>query len=125
MNKMLGILGVGLVAGVVIYVLCNKNKEENETKLEKETSNIKMKLDDVAAIKADASMMETIFGENQDKLQHVKNSSANKIMTRHEEAAKIMKETVSHIDARKEVLENENLKLEQISDELDELLEGK
>lgn len=118
MKKMVGIIGVGLVVGVAVYVVWNANKKAKADDVSKKT-NKKEYIDDIP--------LKNGFGNtsvNEEEFIIVKSNSAEEIATRHEVAEEIIKDAVDIICKRSEVPENENEELERISDELDELLKG-
>lgn len=118
MKKTLGTIGIGLIAGAVVYVLLNKTKKPKD--------------DATAAPKKDSADISSgnsvsIINPNNayggsDEFGNVKSSTISTMFTRHEEASKIMKDAVEIICKRSEISKNENRDLKQISDELDELL---
>ena len=115
MTKVLGIIGIGLVAGSVIYVLLNKK--------EKTRKNINTQQEEVAE---DFSSNNTVSIINRNHT-HCENAEfedikASAVYTRHEEATNIIKENVDIILSRTKISEDDNHDLDQISDELDELL---
>ena len=119
MKKMFGIIGIGLVVGVVAYVIWDKTKnvkkEDSSVAPDKEEYSdavTEKKVVNVAKEKAEA----------EEEFVVEKSVVADEITARHEETAKIMKEAVDIICQRSEIAEDENTELEQISDELDELL---
>lgn len=118
MKKVLGIFGIGLLAGVVVYLLLNKSKKSKDDNATFSAHEI-----------ADAPPYNSVSLINQNDihndsvvLDNVKSSTINTMFTRHEVASKIMKDAVEIICKRSEISEDENSDLEQISDELDELL---
>ncbi|MBM6859335.1 hypothetical protein H9X78_02325 [Clostridium saudiense] len=118
MTKVLGIIGIGLVAGSVIYVLLNKK--------EKTRKNINTQQEEVAE---DFSSNNTVSIINRNhthcenaEFEDIKASAVGNIYTRHEEATNIIKENVDIILSRTKISEDDNHDLDQISDELDELL---
>lgn len=119
MKKMFGIIGIGLVVGVVAYVIWDKTKnvkkEDSSVAPDKEGYSdaiTEKKMVNVAKEKAEA----------EEEFVVEKSVVADEITARHEETAKIMKEAVDIICQRNEIAEDENTELELISDELDELL---
>lgn len=119
MKKMFGIIGIGLVVGVIAYVIWditkNVKKEDSSVTPDKEDC-----LDAVAEKKVVTVAQEK--AEVEEKFVVEKSVVSDEIIARHEETAKIMKEAVGIICQRSEIAEDENTELEQISDELDELL---
>ncbi len=118
MKKALGIIGVGLIAGVVIYVLWNKT---HKTKADAVATPEKEPADNSSDNSISIINHNNLYEEN-DEFSKAKSSSINAMSARHEEASKIMKDAVEIIYKRSELSEDENRDLEQISDELDELL---
>ena len=119
MKKMFGIIGIGLVAGVVAYIIWDKTK--NVKKSESSVVSDKEEYSDAVSEKNVVTVAQG-KAEAEEELIMKKSVVADEITARHEEAAKIMKETVDIICPKSEITENENTELEQISDELDELL---
>ena len=116
MKKKLEIIGVGLIAGSVVYVLWNKihkNKKVRMTIPKKETNDIKIE-NSVSVVN------NNVYGD--DKFNNFKSSSLNAISTRHEEASKVMKDAFEIICKRSKVSNDDNRELEQNTDKLDELL---
>ncbi len=116
MNKILIVLGIGLIAGAVSYVIWEQMQKEkqatqgsthNNENTDKTPENIV--ITDISDAEADASA--------------TRNSVASEINDRHNEAAQIMKDAVDIICKRSEISEDETKELEQISDQLDNLLE--
>lgn len=119
MKKMFGIIGIGLVAGVVAYVIWDKTKN-----VKKEDSSVapdKEEYSDAVTEKKVVTVAQE-KAEVEEEFVVEKSVVADEITARHEETAKIMKEAVDIICQRSEIAEDENTELEQISDELDELL---
>ncbi|MBV4419811.1 hypothetical protein KM800_10840 [Clostridium tyrobutyricum] len=118
MKKALGIIGTGLIAGAVVYVLLNKTKKPKD--------------DAIAAPKEDSADISSgnsvsiinpnyVYGGS-DEFGNVKSSTISTMFTRHEEVSKIMKDAGEIICKRSKIYKNKNRDLEQISDELYELL---
>lgn len=118
MKKTLGIIGIGLITGAVVYVLLNKTKKpkDDATAAPKKDSADISSGNSVSIINPN-----NVYGGS-DEFGNVKSSTISTMFTRHEEASKIMKDAVGIICKRSEISENGNRDLEQISDELDELL---
>ena len=114
MKKLLGIIGIGLVAGVSFSFFINKK--------EKKKNNINTHVDDFSQDNTVSIVKQNDNNVDNTELEYVKSSSIGNIYTRHEEASKIMKEAVDIICSRTEMSEDENSDLSKISDELDELL---
>lgn len=114
MKKILGIIGIALIAGAAVYVLFNKNEK---TKKDINTRHEDFSSDNTVSIinQYDTHTENTEF-------EDVKGSAVETMYTRHEEASNIMKEAVDIICSRSEISEDENRDLDQISDELDKLL---
>ncbi|PEP14025.1 hypothetical protein [Bacillus wiedmannii] len=115
MKNALGIIGIGLIAGAVVYILLNKTKVNIVTASKKDSVNVSP--DNSVSI-----INQNDFHNDSAEFDNVKSSTISTMSARHEEALKIMKDAVETICKRSEVSEDENLELEQISDELDELL---
>lgn len=118
MKKTLGIIGIGLIAGAVVYVLLNKTKKPKDDV----TAAHKKDSDDISSGNSVSIINSNNVYGGSDEFDNVKSSTISTMSTRHEEASKIMKNAVEIICKRSEISENENRDLEQISDELDELL---
>lgn len=114
MKKVLGIIGIGLIAGVAVYVLLNKE--------EKTKNNINTCSDDLSSDNTVSIINQNDTHSENAGFEDVKTSAVRTMYTRHEEASNIMKEAVDIICSRSEISEDENRDLDQISDELDELL---
>lgn len=115
MKKALGIIGIGLITGAVVYILLNKTKVDTVTASKKDSVNVSPD-NSVSMIK------QNDIHNNSAEFDNVKSSTISTMSARHEEASKIMKDAVEIICKRSEVSEDENRELEKISDELDELL---
>lgn len=114
MKKLLGIIGIGLVAGLSFSFFLNKK--------EKKKNNINTHLDDFSQDNTVSIFKQNDNHVDNNGFEYVKASSIGNMYTRHEEASKIMKEAVDIICSRTEIFEDENSDLNKISDELDELL---
>lgn len=118
MKKVLGIFGIGLITGAVVYLYLNKSKKSKDNSA---TSSVHEIVDAPPYTSVSIIDQNDIHNDGV-KLENVKSSTINTMSIRHEEASKIMKDAVGIICKRSKVIENENSDLEQISDELDELL---
>ena len=118
MKKGLGIFGIGLIAGAVIYLLLNKSKKSKD---DSATSSVH-EIVDAPPYHSVSIIDKNDIHDDGVELENVKSSTINTMSIRHEEASKIMEDAVEIICKRSKVTENENRDLEQISDELDELL---
>ena len=114
MKKLLGIIGIGLVAGLSFSFFLNKK--------EKKKNNINTHLDDFSQDNTVSVVKQNDNHVDNTGFEYVKASSIGNMYTRHEEASKIMNEAVDIICSRMEIFEDENSDLNKISDELDELL---
>ena len=114
MKKLLGIIGIGLVAGVSFSFFLNKK--------EKKKNNINTHLDDFSQDNTVSIVNQNNSHVDNTEFKYIKESSIENMHTRHEEASKIMKEAVDIIYSRTEIIEDENSDLSKNSDELDELL---
>lgn len=114
MKKLLGIIGIGLVAGLSFSFFLNKK--------EKKKNNINTHLDDFSQDNTVSVVKQNDNHVDNTEFEYVKASSIGNVYSRHEEASKIMKEAVDIICSRMEIFEDENSDLNKISDELDELL---
>lgn len=117
MKKMLVIVGGGVIAGAVVYVLWNKiHGTEGNIAIVPKKEPIDIISDNSISVTSNN------FYEKNDKLSNMKASLINTISERHEEASKIIKGVAGVIYKKSEVLEEEKRNLKQISDGLDELL---
>lgn len=114
MKKVLGIIGIGLVAGTAFYFLFNKKENRK--------NNINSSTKDFSSENTVPIINQNYIHVENDEFEYVKASSIGNMYARHEEASKIMKEAVDIICSRTEIFEDENSDLNKISDELDELL---
>ena len=114
MKKVLGIIGIGLIAGAAVYLLLNKR--------EKAKNNINTCPEDFSSDNTVSIINQNDTHAENAGFQDVKASAVGTMYTRHEEASNIMKEAVDIICSRSEISEDENRDLDQLSDELDELL---
>lgn len=118
MKKVLGLIGIELVAGAVIYVLLNrKEKAKKSSGVHSENNPETFSADNTVSI-----ITPNDTRDDGIEYEEKKASAAESIHARHEEASNIMRKAVEIICKRSEISENENRDLEQISDELDELL---
>jgi len=118
MKKTLGIIGIGLIAGVAVYELLNKAKKTKDDA----TTKAKKDAVDVSSDNSTTKFNPNNVYSDSDELGKVKFSTINTMSSRHEEASKIMKDAVEIICKRSEITEDENRDLDEISDSLDELL---
>lgn len=109
MKKILGIVGVALVAGAVAYTVIDRNRRKNEIVRKDKGSLIENQNDEYS------------FIENDEELKNSKIDTLNTISLRHDEAATIMRESIENIEKMNNDIEN-NSDLIQISRELDEML---
>lgn len=116
MKKVLGIIGMGLFAGAIVYVLFNK---KDKTKNNVETEHPESASNDT---NAPPIVIPNDMHVDGSVLDDIKVSAAKSMNVRHEEAAKIMKDAVDIICSKTEVSDNEIHELNDISNELDELL---
>ena len=117
MKKVLGIIGAGLLAGAVAYIILNKTNESTAakpTKFEKDFENTSHDSHN-AMIKEDIHNEDTEYSD-------IKESFVNIVSERHKQASKIIKDTVENIYTSSKVYEDDSRELKRISDELDELL---
>ena len=118
MKKVLGIIGAGLLAGAVAYIILNKTNESTAataTKSEKDSQNASPDSYNASIIKEDIHNDDTEYSD-------IKENFVDTVSERHKQASKIIRDTVETIYTRSEVYEDDNHELERISDELDELL---
>lgn len=118
MNKLFGILGLGIVAGAVAYMLLNKDKNDergctDDTSPKSETQN---------SSDTKYSKSETIYNERTE-FENAKASATGTMYTRHKEASDIIREAVSNICTNSEVFEKEDRDLDTLSEELENLLD--
>lgn len=115
MKKILGIIGIGLVAGTTIYLFFNKkNKRKKyivDDKIKQENNLLNS---DLSTTNYTSSLY--------DEFDDFKSSVASNVSIRHKEASNIMNEAVDNIFKRTQISEDENNNLDKISNELDELL---
>lgn len=114
MKKVLGIIGIGFIASAAFSFLFNKK--------EKRKNNINTSIKEFSSVNTVPTINKNDIHVENAGLEDVKASAVRNMYTRHEEASKIMKESVDIICSRTEISEDKNSDLEQISDELDELL---
>lgn len=114
MKKVLGIIGIGLVASAAFSFMFNKK--------EKKKNNINTHLDDFSSDNTVSIIDQNDTYVKNTRFEDVKASAIGNIYTRHKEASNIMKEAIDSICSITEISENENRDLDKISDELDELL---
>lgn len=116
MKKILIIIGMSVIAGAVAYALLHEKDEKNNTvgdKRKKESQQVDLATDSAVSDKsADVSDIDSM-----------REAVASSVAERHEEAAQIMKDAVDIICKRSEVNDDETKELEQISSELDDLLD--
>ena len=118
MKKILAILGAGVVAGVVVFVVCNKLRK----KYDSAEITFKGETADVAPTEAVPTVIHPTCAHTVADTDDAKNNTIHNVTARHEEAAEIMKDAVDIICKRSEVHEDEGKDLEQISNDLDDLL---
>lgn len=118
MSKLLGIIGIGIVAGTFIYVLLNKKEsiQKNSGVRSKDTPETFSADNAVSIITPNDT-----HGDNT-KYEETKASTVETIYTRHKEASNVMREAIDIIYSRAEISKDENHDLDQLSDELDKLL---
>lgn len=114
MKKVLGIIGIGLIAGTAVSFLLNKKENRK--------NNINTPLEDFSSDNTVPTINKNDIHVENAGFEDIKASAVRNMYTRHEEASKIMKESVDIICSRTEITEDENSDLDKISDELDELL---
>lgn len=112
MKKMYSVIGISLGVFLVSYVIWNKSKNKTNGSFDKDE---KYKKENIAENIIDNSEVER-------EMVITKATSVDSIISRHQEAAKVMKDAVDIICKRNEVDADEDEKLEQVSKELDELL---
>lgn len=118
MKKVLGIIGVGLLAGAVAYIILNKINESTvatATKSEKDSENASPDSYNATIIKDDIHNDDTEYND-------IKENFVDTVSERHKQASKIIKDAVENIYTSSEVYEDDSRELKRISDELDELL---
>lgn len=118
MKKVLGVIGVGMILGIAVYVLLNKKEKVNRNAniCKKETSGAK-------TIDGDTSLIsqEVVYDEKTG-YEDVKRSAIGNMYTRDEEAASIIKDSVDTIRERVKICEDTNKNIDQVSAELDKML---
>ncbi|MGB4658960.1 MAG: hypothetical protein WBI07_07265 [Mobilitalea sp.] len=118
MKKVLGIIGVGLLAGIAIYMLLNKRKKiKNNIYTCSEKTPEDSSSDNIVSIINQNDTYDANI-----PFKNVKASALGNMSARHEEASNIIKKTIDIICSRTEIPADENSDLDQLSDELDELL---
>lgn len=116
MKKTLAILVIGAAIGAVAYAVWYRvHKQDKVVKGDCEDKINNYHLEDFVSVVADKTTVEA-------DVDTTKSAVVSDIAARHEEAARIMKDAVNIIYKRSEVAEDENNKLEQISNNLDDLL---
>lgn len=118
MKKVLGIIGAGLLAGAIAYIILNKTNESTVgtvTKSEKKSENASPDSYNATIIKEDIHNDDTEYSD-------IKENFVDTVSERHKQASKIIRDTVETIYTRSEVYEDDSRELKRISDELDELL---
>lgn len=118
MKKLLGIVGISLVAGTVFYVLLNQNKKRKEDNLNQNTelSNENFSEKD----KSETDNETDVYSVYEEE----KNAVANVVHERHIQASEVMKDAVGVICKNAEVSQEEVSELEEISSGLEDLLSG-
>lgn len=114
MKKVLGIIGIGFIASAAFSFLFNKKENRK--------NNINTSIKEFSSDNTVPTINKNDIHVENAGLEDVKASAVRNMYTRHEEASKIMKESVDIICSRTETSEDKNSDLDQISDELDELL---
>lgn len=118
MKKVLGIIGIGLIAGAAVYVLLNKTeKTKNNINTRPEKTSEDFLSDNTVSI-----INRNDTHDENNGFEDVKASAVGTMYTRHKEASNIIKESVDIICSRSEISADENRDLDQLSDELDKLL---
>ena len=110
MKRYLAAIGVGFLAGVVVYAIWTKTQKEKEARQKVQATPTEDRTDFV-----------TSPSEAETTVEFVAQNAAATITNRHEEATQIMKDAVEIICQRSAVSEDEADELDQISDELDAL----
>lgn len=118
MKKILGIIGIGLITGVTVYALLSKTKKT------KVNINIRHEKNpgDVSSANTVSIINRNDIHSEHDGLEDVKDSAVGTMSARHKEASNIIKDAVDIISSKTEIPADENRDLDQLSDELDKLL---
>ncbi len=117
MKKTLTFLGAGIVIGAVAYAVWHKMNKGNQS-VENDFESKNNNSDSATFTPTTVNNVATEYD-----IDVIKSTVDQNMATRHEEAAQIIKDAVDVICKRSEVDEDENKELEQISNELDTLLE--
>lgn len=118
MKKVIGVIGVGLILGVAVYVLLNKKEKANRNSdiSPKETPEAKTTGGDTSLVSQE------VVHDEETGYEDVKGSAIGNMYTRHEGAASIIKESVDTIRERVKISEDTNNDIDQVSVELDKML---
>lgn len=116
MRKTLAILGTGIVVGAIAYAVWYKMNKANQTV----ENDFESKKDNTDSAEFNPAVVNNVATE--DDVDTIKSTVVQNMAARHEEAAQIMKDAVDIICKRSELSNDEMKELEQISDELDDLL---
>lgn len=118
MKKVLGVIGVGLILGVAVYVLLNKKEKANRNTdtSPKETSKAKTTGGDTSIVSQE------VVHDEEAAYEDMKGSAIENMYIRHEGAASIIKESVDTIRERVKISENTNNDIDKVSVELDKIL---
>lgn len=119
MKKILYVLGAGLVVGAIaaaFYFRNNKNKKAPEKVCEYQNFNDKVEEE------KDKPSSDVIIAPDEPVYEDVKVSSIGSIYSRHEGAATIMHDTVDAISENIKVSESTSDELDDISAELDKMI---
>lgn len=118
MKKLFGFIGVGLLAGVVTYIVINKIGKDNNNREMRQNEAADNNLSD----KGSAMVNSDNICNAKSDFDRVKYSTISTMAARHEEAAKVMKDAVDLICEQSTASEKEDIELDNIAEELNELL---
>ncbi|WP_407392278.1 hypothetical protein [Carnobacterium jeotgali] len=118
MKKILGVFGIGLITGVVVYLLINKSNQSKNNN----TKSLAHKIFDEPSYNIVSTINRKDIHNDSIEIGNIKSATINTMHTRHEEASKIMKDSIKIVYKSSEIFEDINNELEQNSNELDELL---
>ena len=119
MNKVLYVVGAGLVAGAVatiFYFWVDKKKKVSEKVDECKNFNDKVEEE------KDESSSDVIITQDEPVYEDVKSSSIGSMYSRHEDAATIMSDSVYAIRENIKVSESTNDEIDDVSAELDRMI---
>ena len=119
MKKVLYVVGAGLVVGAVaatLYYMNNKKKKASEEACEHK------KFDDKFETENSESSKDVIIAQDEPVYEDVKSFAIGSMYSRHEGAATVMRDSVDAIRENIKVSENTNDEIDDISAELDRMI---